>query len=320
MAVVPRPKIQELPRSMDRLTFVYLEQCSINVDGGAIIAWREGKKLSIPAASITVLVLGPGSKTTHEAVKLLAQSGTVIVWSGADQTRFYAAGQPLASKAALVNQQAKIVSHDVLRVQCAKKMYSVRFPGADLSLSTMQQLRGWEGARMKDFYQSEADRTGIEWSGRRSQIENQSDDDVLNRSLTTGNQILYAVEQGVCAALGVSPALGVIHTGFMNSFVFDLADCFKCSTVIPVAFEVARDGVEPADVDRETRRRLRAKFVDERILNQSVNAVKFFFSDECRYDAKAEIDSDMETIWVDEDGGLWTKNGVIPGSVNYSLA
>ena len=213
-----------------------------------------------------------------------------------------------------MNQQAKIVSHDVLRVQCAKKMYSVRFPGADLSLSTMQQLRGWEGARMKDFYQSEADRTGIEWSGRRSQIENQSDDDVLNRSLTVGNQILYAVEQGVCAALGV------IHTGFMNSFVFDLADCFKCSTVIPVAFEVARDGVEPADVDRETRKRLRAKFVDERILNQSVNAVKFFFSDECRYDAKAEIDSDMETIWVDEDGGLWTKNGVIPGSVNYSLA
>ena len=98
----------------------------------------------------------------------------------------------------------------------------------------------------------------------------------------------------MCAALGVSPALGVIHTGFMNSFVFDLADCFKCSTVIPVAFEVARDGVEPQDVDRETRKRLRAKFVEERILNQSVNAVKFFFSDECRYDAKAEIDADLE--------------------------
>lgn len=319
MAIVSRPKIQELPRSMDRLTFVYLEQCSINVDGGAIIAWREGKKLSIPAASITVLVLGPGSKTTHEAVKLLAQSGTVIVWSGADQTRFYAAGQPLASKATLVNQQARIVSHDSLRVQCAKKMYSVRFPDADLSLSTMQQLRGWEGARMKDFYKSEAARTGVEWSGRRAQVENQDEDDVLNYSLTVGNQILYAVEQGVCAALGVSPALGIIHTGFMNSFIFDLADCFKCCTVIPVAFDVARDGIEPKDVDRETRKRLRAKFVDERILSQSVNAIKFFFSDDCKYDAKTEIDSDMEAIWVDEDGGLWTKDGVIPGSVNYSF-
>lgn len=317
--VISRPKIQELPRSMDRLTFVYLEQCSINVDGGAIIAWREGKKLSIPAASITVLVLGPGSKTTHDAVKLLAQSGTVIVCSGADQTRFYEAGQPLASKATLVNQQARIVSHDSLRVQCAKKMYSIRFPGADLSLSTMQQLRGWEGARMKDFYKSEAARTGVEWSGRRAQVENQDEDDVLNYSLTVGNQILYAVEQGVCAALGVSPALGIIHTGFMNSFIFDLADCFKCCTVIPVAFEVCRDGVEPKDVDRETRKRLRAKFVSERILSQSVNAVKFFFSDDCKYDAKAEIDSDMEAIWVDEDGGLWTKDGVIPGSVNYSL-
>lgn len=319
MVAIPRPKIQELPRSIDRMTFVYLDQCSINVDGGSIVAWRENHRLAIPAASMTTLVLGPGSKITHDAIKLLAQSGTVIVWSGADQTRFYAAGQPLASKATLINQQAKIVSNDRLRVQCAKKMYSVRFPDADLSTSTMQQLRGWEGTRMKEFYKSEAKRTGVPWKYRQAQVECQEEDDSLNKSLTIGNQVLYAVEQGVCAALGVSPALGVIHTGFTNSFVFDLADCFKCETTIPVAFEVTRDGVGPGVLDSETRRRLRTKFVETKLLSKSVEAVKFFFSDDFKYDPRATVfDSEFDEIWVDEDGGLWTKDGVIPGSVNYS--
>ena len=46
---VSKPEIQELPRLEDRASFVYLERCTINVSGGAIIAYREGQKISIPS-------------------------------------------------------------------------------------------------------------------------------------------------------------------------------------------------------------------------------------------------------------------------------
>ena len=117
-----------MPRSIDRCSFVYLDQASINVDGGSIIAWREGKKLVIPAASIVTVVLGPGSKITHDAIKLLGGVGTCVVWMGADQTRFYAAGRPLSSSSKLVEAQARIVSNSKKRLECAKKMYGLGTP------------------------------------------------------------------------------------------------------------------------------------------------------------------------------------------------
>lgn len=139
-----KPKLHELPRSIDRVSFVYLDQTAINVDGGSIVAWREDVRLVIPAASIVCLILGPGSKITHDAVKLLGQAGTTIVWMGADQTRFYAAGRPLSASSKMVEAQARLVSDKRKWLACAKKMYGMRFPGIDASFkTTMDSLRGW---------------------------------------------------------------------------------------------------------------------------------------------------------------------------------
>lgn len=44
MSKIVRPRIQEMPRSIDRCSFVYLDQASINIDGGSIIAWRGGSE------------------------------------------------------------------------------------------------------------------------------------------------------------------------------------------------------------------------------------------------------------------------------------
>lgn len=35
MGKIVKPKTHELPRSIDRVSFVYLDQTSINVDGGS---------------------------------------------------------------------------------------------------------------------------------------------------------------------------------------------------------------------------------------------------------------------------------------------
>lgn len=41
MSKIVKPKLHELPRSIDRVSFVYLDQTAINVDGGSL--WLGGK-------------------------------------------------------------------------------------------------------------------------------------------------------------------------------------------------------------------------------------------------------------------------------------
>ena len=332
MGKIVRPRIKEMPRSIDRCSFVYIDQASINVDGGSIVAWREGCKLVIPAASIIVLILGPGVKITHDAVKLCGGAGTSIVWMGADQTRFYASGRPLSTSAKLVEAQAKVVSSPKKRLECAKKMYGLRFPGIDAdSKKTMNALRGMEGSRMREVYRREAARNGIDgWRGRTAEFEKIDEAEgkisasqvIVNRSLTIGNQILYAVLMGLLSALGMTPGLGVIHCGRNESLLFDLADLYKADTSIPVAFKVAKEMGDRKDdlkmIDRKTRAMLRESFVELQILKRMVRDIKYLFLNEDEPISEEMAFEDL--LWVDEAGGLWTKDGVIPGSVNYAYS
>lgn len=230
MTVQKTPGIQELPRVNDRMTFMFLEQCSINVDGGAIKIMSDEGYRCIPAAAIICIILGPGTTITHDAVKLLSRSGVSILWSGSDQTRFYSLGRSLSASAKLAIAQADIVSHPIKRMQCAKAMYAIRFPNDDFNLSTMQAMMQKEGTRMKRIYKDNAVRTGIQWNGRKYRPGEYDDSDIVNQCLTSGTQIIYAVELGIVNALNLSPSLGVIHNGKANAFIYDMADLFKSNT------------------------------------------------------------------------------------------
>jgi CRISPR-associated protein Cas1 len=62
-----RPDLYMLPQIKDRMTFLYLEHCQINRDDSAITVKDERGVVHIPAASISVLLLGPGSNITHRS-------------------------------------------------------------------------------------------------------------------------------------------------------------------------------------------------------------------------------------------------------------
>lgn len=331
MGKIVRPKIQELPRSIDRWTFCYLDQCYIHVDGGSIMAKRnDDRTLVIPSASCMAIILGPGATVTHDAVKLLGGTGTAVIWMGADQTRFYASGRPLSESAKLIEAQAKIVSNQRLRMACAKKMYGIRFPGIDAaSRTTMNSLRGMEGNRMKTIYKDNEERTGVKWHGRYTEldlIENiDTGSKTVNKAITIGNQVLYAVCYAVCSAVGLSPALGVIHCKHQGSFIYDLSDLYKGKTTIPIGFDVAKElGDDYPDLDRisrETRKRLRRKFKEIRLLKQMSQDIKYLFEDNDDEEKSSSIESFLpdEIIWADEETGLWDSNGVLPGGINYAL-
>ena len=65
MAEMPgmiRPDLQALPQVRDRMTFLYLEHCTLGRQDGAITVTDEKGIVQIPSAGISVLLLGPGTR------------------------------------------------------------------------------------------------------------------------------------------------------------------------------------------------------------------------------------------------------------------
>jgi CRISPR-associated protein Cas1 len=64
---------RELARIGDRLSFVYLERCTVHRDSNAITAEDADGVTHIPSATIGTLLLGPGTRITHQAMAVLGR-------------------------------------------------------------------------------------------------------------------------------------------------------------------------------------------------------------------------------------------------------
>lgn len=248
-------EIHDLVRAEDRLSFVYLERCTIHRDANAITATDERGVIHIPAAALGALLLGPGTRVTHQAMMLLADSGSTAVWVGEQGVRYYAHGRSLARSSRLLEAQAAAVSNRSERLRVARQMYAMRFPDEDTSGMTMQQLRGREGARVRRIYREQAELHGVEWTRRHYDPNDFSAGDPINQALSAAHTCLYGIVHAVIVAVGCAPGLGFVHTGHVRSFVYDIADLYKADITIPVAFDVA--ATETDDIGAATRRAVR---------------------------------------------------------------
>ena len=137
-----RPDLQALPQVRDRMTFLYLEHCTLGRQDGAITVTDEKGIVQIPAAGISVLLLGPGTRVTHRAMELMGDAGVGAVWVGEHGVRYYAHGRPLTTHSRMLIRQAELVSNHRKHLDVVRKMYQLRFPEEDVSHLTMQQLGG----------------------------------------------------------------------------------------------------------------------------------------------------------------------------------
>ncbi|MCI1749286.1 MAG: type I-E CRISPR-associated endonuclease Cas1e [Acidipropionibacterium sp.] len=262
---------QSLHQVSDRLSSVYVERCHIDRAENAVIFVNKEKTVRLPAAFIATLLLGPGTRITHAAVRLLADSGTAVSWVGEHGVRMYAHGLGPSRGSQVIERQAYLVSRPQQRVAVARKMYGMRFPGEDVSVATMQQLLGREGARVKKIYRENSDRTGVPWD-KRAYIAGDAfgaGDDV-NRLLSAGNSCMYGICHAAIVGVGASPALGFVHTGHALSFVLDVADLYKAEYSIPLAFDLAAKGqVDESDM----RWALRDRFRETKFMSRIVKDV-----------------------------------------------
>ncbi|MBL6280412.1 type I-E CRISPR-associated endonuclease Cas1, partial [Micromonospora fiedleri] len=199
---VPPAELADLNRVQDRLSFIYLERCVIHRDSNAITTTDDKGIIHIPAATVGVLLLGPGTSITQQAMMLLADNGATVVWVGEHGVRYYAHGRPLARSSRLLVAQATAVTHRDRRLQVAREMYRMRFPGEDTTALTMQQLRGKEGARVRRSYREHAKRTGVNWSNREYNPDDFTSSDPVNQALSAAHACLYGVVHAVIVAVG----------------------------------------------------------------------------------------------------------------------
>jgi CRISPR-associated protein Cas1 len=296
---VPPADLADLTRAEDRISFLYLERSVIHRDSNAITATDDRGTLHIPAASVGVLLLGPGTSVTHQAVALLADHGATAVWVGERGVRYYAHGRSLAASSRLLIAQAAAVSHRDRRLAVARTMYAMRFPGEETGNLSMQQLRGKEGARVRRIYREHATRTGVEWRHRDYDRADFDSGDLINQALSAAHACLYGIVHAVIVALGAAPGLGFIHTGHERAFVYDIADLYKAEITIPVAFDIVAAG--STEISADTRRMVRDRVNDGAILSRCVRDIRMLL---LQPQGGGEIEGDEDAVRLWDDGGF----------------
>jgi CRISPR-associated protein Cas1 len=303
--------LHALPKTRDSLSYLYVEHKKIEQEDKAIALQDESGKVAVPCASLSALLLGPGTSITHAAITALADNGCLVIWMGEGSVRFYAQGMGETRSARNLLDQARLWADPQLRLQVVRRMYEMRFPEPLDPYLTLQQIRGKEGIRVREAYAIASRATGIAWTGRSYKRDNWSASDPINRALSAANSCLYGICHAAIVAAGYSPALGFIHTGKMLSFVYDIADLYKADITVPLSFEMT--AADTANLEARIRRACRDKFYEGRILQRIIPDIgRILAIDPSEQTDEDDYDGDMAL-----PGGLWDPEvGQVCGGIN----
>jgi CRISPR-associated protein Cas1 len=255
-----------LPKFADRWSHLYLEHGRLEQEGASLAFYAPGGKVEIPICQLGLLMLGPGTAVTHQAMKALADNNCLVCWTGEQGVRMYAHSTGGTHHSRRLLRQAELYSNPESRLLVVRRMYRKRFPEPLSDEVTIEQLRGMEGARVRRAYQDFSRQTGVPWEGRNYDQGQWDHADPVNRALSSANACLYGLCHAAIVSAGYSPAIGFIHTGKMLSFVYDIADLYKTELSIPAAFHAVAQG--PAEVERRVRLSCRDLFHETRLLDR----------------------------------------------------
>jgi len=313
-----QPTLAMLPRVADSLSFLYMESVRIARDRTGVLAFVESprgvEQVYLPIASLSCVLLGPGTSITQPALAHFARHGTSIVCVGAGGVRSYANIQPAGLTTAWLEKQVRAWADDEQRTRIASRMYRARFNVDVPEGTTLAQLRGMEGQRVKAYYKLLAQKHRIARFRRNYHPESWDTQDPVNLALSSANTCLYGVVHAAICALGCSPALGFVHSGAQLAFVYDIADLYKAATTIPLAFAL-HDSTDP---DRAARMRLREEFRLVKLLPTIVRDIQTLLTADGDADGRDEDDCEALAVRMVH---LWDPDlGPVRAGVNYGEA
>ena len=273
----------------DRAGLLYLARGSLTARDGTL-AFMQGEPTAadalspgdhaIPLQGVSMILLGPGSTISHDALRLLAHARTALAAVGEDGVRLYTAPPLIPDRSGLARQQARLWADDGLRVATARRMYAWRL-GEVLPHRSLDVLRGIEGARMKEGYRLLARRIGVDWRGRRYDRARPQAADLPNQALNHASSAVEAAAAIAVAATATIPQLGFIHEDPGQSFVLDVADLYRDAVTVPCAFRAAkRIADQPGEnIERVTRRLTGQVLAHEQVIPAMIDRIQSLFAE-----------------------------------------
>jgi len=277
MPIFEKPPLETLIPAKERWTPIYLEHGRLEVDDSSV-KWIGADRtvLRIPVATVSALLLGPGTTITHAAIKACADCNTPVCWVGAQGMRYYAFGVTPTHDNARARLQAKSYASKKERERIARQMFVMRFGDEELVQGkTVKSLMGMEGQRVKAMYVDMGNKYGVTWKGRNYDPSNWMLADELNKAVSAANASLYALVTAIVTSMGYLPQLGFIHSAGTLPFVFDIADIYKPESTLEAAFQTI--GVNPKATEKDVLTRLKQIIEQKRLLRRIPSDINKLF-------------------------------------------
>ena len=274
----------------DRHGLLWLSRGALTVKDGTLRFERqagpdsdsslEEGEYGIPFQSLSMILLGPGSTVSHDALRLMARHGTALVAVGEDGVRCYTAPPLLPDTSDTARRQMRAWGDPQSRLTIARKMYAMRL-GEVLPHQDLNALRGVEGARMRRSYQLVAQRYGIEWKNRRYDRTDPLWADLPNQAINHASVAVTSAAVVAVTSVGAVPQLGFIHEQSGEAFALDIADLFRVNVLLPAAFQSAREVMDNPrlNIERHTRRTTGEMLRKERVIPKMIDRIKTLFQD-----------------------------------------
>jgi CRISPR-associated protein Cas1 len=263
----------------DRHGLLWLERGELRVIDGCLHFSSGADSLTpvldqIPHQAVSMILLGPGSTVTHDALRLLARHGTLLAAVGTDGVRSYTAPPLLPDRSDYARRQAELWGNPRRRISVARHMYALRL-GEVLPHRDLNTLRGIEGARVKTIYKLMAQKFGIDWEGRHYDRTHPDGTDLPNQAINHAATAVQAAAAIAVQSVAAIPQLGFIHEDSGQAFVLDIADLFRDGTTLAIAFAAVKQAEQSADsVDRLVRREAAKVFRKTQLIPTMIDKIK----------------------------------------------
>jgi CRISPR-associated protein Cas1 len=268
----------------DRHGLLYLDRGVLSVVNGCLhFTSAAGGVLGpgeyqLPHQTLSALLIGPGTSLSHDVLRILARHGTTLIAVGSEATRLYTAPALGPDRSDLARAQARAWADEDRRLAIARKMYARRL-GEVLPHTDIAVLRGIEGARVKESYKLLAQAFGLSWKRRDYSRANPDSADVANQAVNHAATAVRAAAGVAVAALSALPQLGFIHEDSDQSFVLDVADLYRESVTLRLAFAAAKriEGGADETVDRLVRHAAAREFRRIGLVPKMIDDIKSMF-------------------------------------------
>lgn len=266
---------------VDRHGLIWLARGNLSVEKGTLhFTAAKSEELdagdyAIPYQGVSIILLGPGSTVSHDALRVLARHGTLLAAVGEGGVKFYTAPPMGQGRSEVARRHARLWADETARLDVARHMYAFRF-GCVLPHRDIAVLRGIEGGRMKKSYQILAEEHGIPWKGRRYNRQNPNGADIPNQAINHAATFVEAAADIAVAAVGALPPLGFIHENSSNAFTLDIADLYRAEITLPLAFQSAKKALEDPEIllERTLRREAALQFRKQKLIAKMIDRIK----------------------------------------------